>query len=126
MTEIADVGTKGTTKVTTVVFKSAKAKKRRKYSTGLRAPVELERGASRVIERLAESAQIGMRTWRRRSNLSARKRRDGELRDAPENIARAVSRALKVASRAPVDAAKTVPRLRLRKLTRTIVSTILG
>jgi hypothetical protein len=114
------------TRVTTIVVESERKKKPRKYSAGLGLPGELERGASRALHRLAQSVEVGLDTWRKESDRSARRRRDGALRDASENAAEAVARAVRVAGRAPVDAAKTLPRLKLRKVSRRIVSTLLG
>jgi len=121
--EVVGVGPK----VTTFVVEREKSKRRkRKYSEGIRPFAEIERGASRVLDRLASAVEEGIYEWRKEGDRSARRKRDGALRDAPENLAKAFSRTLRVASRAPVDAAKVIPKLRLRKVSRRLVSTILG
>ena len=115
-------------RLTTIVIEREKTKKagKRNYSRGLRVPGEIERTGSRVLERLARSVEEGIGTWRRESDKSARKKRDGAFRDSPENLAEAVARSLRVASRAPAEAVKGLSNLRVRKVTRRIVSTILG
>jgi len=121
--EVVGVGPR----VTTFVVDREKSKRRkRKYSSGVRPIAEIERGVSRVLDRLATAVEEGIYEWRKGSDRSARRKRDGALRDAPQNLAMAVSRTIRVASRAPVDAAKVIPKLRLRKVSRRLVSTILG
>jgi hypothetical protein len=114
-------------KVTTLLVEVDKKKRgKRRYSRGLRVPGELERTGTRVLHRLARSVEEGIGTWRSESEKSARKKRNGAFRRAPENFAEAASRTIRIASRVPVDAVKTLPRLRIRKVTRRIISTILG
>jgi len=93
---------------------AAKKKKKRKYSRAWRSVQELERGVSKGVQRLAFSVVAGIRVWRKSTDKSARKRKDGAIRDALKNGAKAVGRQIRVATWAPLDVLKAVPKLKLR------------
>jgi hypothetical protein len=93
-----------------------KKKKKRKYSKGLKDLQQLERGVSKAMHRLAGSVDEGLRTWRKATERSARAQRDGAIRDALKNYAKATSRGLRVASWVPLDLAEALPRLNPRRV----------
>jgi len=70
-----------------VVFKTKK-KKKYKYSRGLKDLQRSSRGVAKVSSRLARSVVKGMDAYRKASDKSARKKRDGAIRDFPLNIAK--------------------------------------
>jgi hypothetical protein len=92
----------------------------RKYSKRRKRLQEFERHASKGLHRLAKSVEAGIREWRDATDRSARKRKDGALRDALDNSARAVSKQLRVASRAPQDAARALRSLKITKALRRV------
>lgn len=85
-----------------------KTKKGRKYSNGAKRVQVLERGVSNGGQRLALAVEIGLTNWNRRRNKSAKKRRDGAVRDALQNATFAAGRALREASWAPSDMISTL------------------
>jgi hypothetical protein len=102
--------------------KSAGKPKKRKYSRTLRDVQTLETGVSKALHRLVRSTEVGIRTWRKSMKKSALKKRDGAVRDAIENYAKALSRQVGIASRAPLDIVRSLPKLGNRKaLTRTFL-----
>lgn len=92
----------------------------RKYSKRRKNLQELERHASKGLHRLVKSVEAGVREWREATDRSARKRKDGALRDALENSARAVSKQIRVASRVPQDAARALRSLKITKALRRV------
>lgn len=80
-----------------------KKKRKKKYSKGLKTFQELERGTSKAQRRLAQAVEAGFRTWSRRRDKSAAKRRDGAIKDGFTNAAFAFGSMARVASRAPED-----------------------
>jgi hypothetical protein len=97
--------------------KKRKKKGKRRYSRRLKTTQKLERGVSKAQRRLASAVLRGVDKWRSDRDRSARKRKDGAVRDAVKNAMRAVGKTLSVASKAPsdfVDVAK--PKLRTRRV----------
>lgn len=94
----------------------------RRYSKRYRPLQEFERHASKGVHRLVQSVEAGIAEWRKATDRSARKRKDGALRDALENSARAVSKQIRVASRAPKDAARALRSLKIGKALRRALS----
>jgi hypothetical protein len=93
---------------------------KRKYSKNLRPVQELERHASRALHRLVRSADAGVREWRDETDRSARRRRDGAVRDALDNFAKASGKQLRVMSRTPEDVVRAVRSLKLGKAVRRV------
>lgn len=93
---------------------SESKKPRRKYSKRLKGIQELERGVSKATHRLVGSIDEGLRAWRKSTDKSSRKKKDGAIRDAVTNYAKAVSKSLRVASAVPVDLAGAVPKFTIR------------
>jgi hypothetical protein len=92
----------------------------RKYSKRYKNLQEFERQASKGVHRLVKSVEAGVREWRDATDRSARKRKDGALRDVLENSARAVGKQIRVASRAPQDAVRAVRALKITKALRRV------
>ncbi|MBW8875649.1 MAG: hypothetical protein JF614_11860 [Acidobacteria bacterium] len=103
--------------------KGRKGRRKKKYSRGLKAPQKVEQGLSRSAERLAEAVADGLTRYRRRENRSARKKRDGAIKDALRNIGRGAEKALRTGSRAPTDFTK---RLSVKRLTRFCIPPLPG
>lgn len=93
---------------------------KRKYSRRFADVQRFERNVSRGLQRLARSVEAGIREWREATDRSSRKRRDGAIRDALDNSARALGKQLRVASRAPEDAVRAVRSLKIAKAVRRV------
>jgi hypothetical protein len=104
----------------TVVLPSGPKRGKRKYSKDLRGIQEADRLASRAVHRLARSAEAGVRKWRKETDRSARSRKDGAIRDALDNLAKATGKQLRVASRAPEDLVRAARSLRIRKVVKRV------
>jgi hypothetical protein len=102
----------------TVAVAEPREKPKRKYSRRLKRVQKLERSFSKGLHRLARATEKGVATWRKRTDRSAGKKRDGAIKDAPVNYAKAVSRAAPEAARSLVDLAKGLPKPRLGRLFR--------
>jgi Family of unknown function (DUF6312) len=90
-----------------IVIKTKKQKKK-KYSSGLKDVQVIGRRMSKISSDIAHSMSEGVDSYRKASDKSARKKRDGALRDINLNVAKAVSRALRESSDIPFDLAKSL------------------
>jgi hypothetical protein len=97
---------------------STETRPKRKYSKNRRTVQEFERNASRAVHRFTRSLEAGVREWREATDRSARRRRDGAIRDALENYAKATGKQLRVMSRTPEDVVRAVRSLKLGKVVR--------
>ncbi len=88
--------------------KKRKKKRRRKVSRELRDLEQLERHLGRAAQRAARAVADGLDAYRLRRRRSARRKRDGALRDLPRNAAEGMAETLRTASRVPVDLARAV------------------
>jgi hypothetical protein len=101
-----------------IVIKSKSKKKKRRYSRGLEDIQRSGRGLSRVSSRILRSVAKGMDKFRKASDKSAYKKRDGAIRDLLLNMGKASSKSLRVSARVPLDLAKTMNRRSGRRVFR--------
>ncbi|MDA8018889.1 MAG: hypothetical protein MPN21_15720 [Thermoanaerobaculia bacterium] len=99
-------------------------KRRKKYSKGLRDIQRLERGLSKASHRMVSAVEKGMRTYRKRSEKSARKAKDGALRDSLVNVAVASSETLAESAKVPLDLMESVDTKRVWKRVRPVLRTL--
>jgi len=92
-----------------------KQKKKRKYSRGLRDLQKSGRAMSKASSRVSRAVAKGIDAYRKASDKSARKRRDGALRDVGVNVAKGLSRTLRGVSRTPVSLAKALNQRGVRR-----------
>ncbi len=90
-----------------IVVKS-KGKKKRKYSRGLKELQQNGRSLAKVSDSLARSVSKGIRTYRKASDKSAQKTRDGAMRDFGLNLAKGLSKSLRTSSSVPEDLAQAM------------------
>jgi len=90
-----------------IVLKTKKQKKK-KYSSGLKDVQIVGRRMSKISSTLLSSVSEGIDAYRKASDKSARKKRDGALRDLNLNVAKGVSKALRESSDLPFDLAKSM------------------
>jgi hypothetical protein len=106
------------------VTASVEVKKKRKYSKGKRGVQELGRGVNRAANDLGKAVSIALESYNKRSDNSSRKKKDGMMRDAVQNMTKAASKGLKKAADAPYDLVKSVSRgknsKQLRNMTKMI------
>ena len=108
--------------------KKKKSKKKRRYSKGFEDAQRMERHLTRSTHRKARAVEEGISTYRKRSNRSARKKKDGAIRDFIPNSGLAMTRAMREASPIPYDMARAMNtpetqkflRRQLRSVSRTL------
>lgn len=83
-------------------------RKRKKYSRGLKTLQRTEDGLTLAGRRFGDALESGFRTYRRKRNKSARRKKDGSLRDILPNSADGLSRFINVGSDIPYDVARRV------------------
>jgi hypothetical protein len=93
-------------------------KKKKKYSRGLEDLQRTGIGITRVSSKVARSVFKGMQEFRKASDKSARKKRDGALRDIVLNMGKASSKSLRVVSSVPRDLTKALNRRGGRRVMR--------
>ena len=93
-------------------------KKKRKYTRGLKDLQKLERGLSKAARRLSRAAAGGVSLYRRRSNKSSRKKRDGAIKDGLENWTRGLGKAVRKSGDGPYDIAKSLNSKRVSRQVR--------
>ena len=105
-----------------VVYDYRKKKKnRKKYSKGLKTIQRTEDGLTLAGRRFGDALESGFRSYRKRRNKSARRRKDGPIRDIVRNTAGGVSQFFSVGSDIPYDVAKKVNNRRFGKQVRDTV-----
>jgi len=100
-----------------IVIKTKK-KKKYKYSRGLKDLQKSGRSLNKISSRLARSISKGADEYRKASDKSARKKRDGALRDFGLNVAKGMSKSVRSSSRVAVDIAKAFDQPGSRRLMR--------
>jgi hypothetical protein len=88
------------------------------YSKTYERHQKAERRMTSASRRLARAVLVGIETWEKERDRSSRKKKDGAMRDAPENLAKAYGEALKEASRVPEELVKGARVYMPRKLQR--------
>jgi|SaaInl7_200m_RNA_FD_contig_61_342262_length_1763_multi_7_in_0_out_0_3 hypothetical protein len=85
-----------------------KKKKKRRYSNGLDEIQEMERHLTRASHRMVRSVEKGIANYRLNSIKSAKKKRDGAIRDFIPNSGIAMTHALKEVGPIPNDIARAI------------------
>ena len=98
-----------------------KKKKGKKYSKGLKTIQRTEDGLTLAGRRFGDAVESGFRSYRKRRNKSARRRKDGPIRDIVRNTAGGLSQFFSVGSDIPYDVAKKVNNRRFGKQVRDTV-----
>jgi len=81
---------------------------KKRYSRNSKDAQRLVYGGSRALFRIADGFAAGADSFRRRSDRSARRRRDGLAKDFFRNYARGVDRASRQWGRAPYEIAREI------------------
>jgi hypothetical protein len=130
--EMEDTGPSSTSEkkwVEPIVLTLKKKKKsKRQYSKDLEELQRMERHLTRSTHRMARATEKGISYYRTLNRKSARKKRDGVLRDFVPNTGLAMSRAMREASPIPFDIARAMNtkqnRRRLRRQLRSLNRTL--
>jgi hypothetical protein len=85
-------------------------KKKRRYSFGLGTVQHVERGVARSLETVSKGVARTFSEYSERSDKSARKKRDGAIRDGIENWTKALSKGMRIAGDAPYEFVKQINR----------------
>ena len=101
-----------------------KKRRKRRYSKGLEEIQEMERHLTRSTQRMVRATEKGISSYRKLSLKSAKKKKDGAIRDFIPNSGIAMSHSLREASSLPYDIAQAIDtpqnRKRLRRQLRGI------
>ncbi len=92
-----------------------KKKKKKKYSKGLKDLQVSARRVSAVSNDVTRSVAKGIKAYRKASDKSAEKKRDGALRDMGLNVAKGLGKSLRAASDIPSDLAKAMDTRGMRR-----------
>lgn len=91
-----------------IVVRVKDKKKKRKYSRGAKdLQISLRKG-TKIGDRIANALADGLGLYRKKSDKSSKKRKDGALRDILKNSASGMSKTVRKSSRVPVLIAKAV------------------
>ncbi len=82
---------------------STKKKKKRKYSRGFRDIQVAGRKVTQVADDISRSISKGIRAYRKASDKSAQRKRDGAIRDFGLNLGKGIGASLRSASSVPYD-----------------------
>ena len=109
-----------------IIFSPAKdkKKKKRRYSRGLRSIQKVDRAMSRATFRVAKAVAKGIGNYRKKSDKSARKKKDGAVRDFLVNSSSGLSRTLETLAPVPRDLARGLNTKFSRRLVRGQISII--
>lgn len=91
-------------------------KKKKKYSKKFKEGQKAERELSKATRRMANAVLAGVDRWNDARDRSAEKKKDGSIKDFNKNMAKAVSKALKVSAKVPEDMARAVDKLIPKRL----------
>lgn len=97
---------------------SLEQKPRKKYSAELEDIQQAHGDVVRIAHRTARAVYEGIDQYERALEKSAQAKKDGALKDFPQNSAKALSHSLKEVSVIPVDIADAVTRVNYRKRAR--------
>lgn len=99
-------------------YKAKKKKKKKRYSRGARDLQEMEGQMSKVAKRITRAMAEGTATYDKERNRSARKKRDGAVRDLIPNLGEALSVTADELSGLPSDVAKIMDTKGSRRILR--------
>jgi hypothetical protein len=102
-------------------YTKKKKKNRKKYSRGLKTVQRTEDGLTLAGRRFGDALESGFRSYRKRRNKSARRRKDGPIRDIVRNTAGGISQFFSVGSDIPYDVSRKVNNRRFGKQVRDTV-----
>src|SRR6185503_1378241 len=93
-------------------------RRKKRYSKCYKDGQLIERDVSRAAERAGDALSDGFRRYRRERNRSARRKKDGAIKDFARNVGRGLERALRTGSRVPSDLTRRATTKRLKKVSR--------
>jgi hypothetical protein len=105
-----------------VVIKKRKSKRR--YSRGLRNPQRISRRLTRAQHKLVRAVSSGISTYRDREDRSSRRKRDGAIKDAMKNWARAMGKTMRKSSGVPYDVVRAFDTKPNRRSLRAVVRAV--
>jgi hypothetical protein len=106
---------------TPLVLEPLKKRKKKKYTRGTKGIQRLTIGVSDALFRTANSVARGTKTFSKRSNKSANRRRDGMVRDSLRNASRGFANGLTELGEAPGEIARQISTGQVRRTFRVLV-----
>jgi hypothetical protein len=106
---------------TPLVYSLKSRKRKKKYTSGTKGFQRLALGLSDALYRSSNSVSRAARTFSKRSNKSARKRRDGLVRDSLRNASRGFANGLTELGEAPYEVARRIPTGQVRRTFQVLV-----
>jgi hypothetical protein len=106
---------------TPLVYSLKTRKRKKKYTSGTKGWQKLTLGLSDALWRSGNSVSRGARTFSKRSNKSARRRRDGLVRDSLRNASRGFANGLTELGEAPYEVARQIPTGQVRRAFQVLV-----
>lgn len=100
--------------------KKGKRNRRKKYSRGSKGLQRLIFGFTKAAYRTTNAVARGLNTFAKRSNRSARKRRDGLIRDSLRNVSRGFNSGTRELGKAPDEIARRIGTGNVRRVFRTV------
>ena len=91
-----------------IVVEVERKRRKRRYTRGVRDVQTTNRGFVKASRRLVRAVARGMSTYLKESDKSARKKRDGAMRDFNLNVADAIGTSLRQASGITADLARSL------------------
>ena len=91
-----------------IVVEVERKRRKRRYTRGVRDVQTTNRGFVKASRRLVRAVARGMSTYLKESDKSARKKRDGAMRDFNLNVADAIGSSLRQASGITADLARSL------------------
>jgi hypothetical protein len=98
-----------------------KRQRKRRYSRGLKNPQRISRRLTRASHKLVRAVSSGISTYRDREDRSSRRKRDGAIKDALKNWARAMGKTMRKSSNVPYDVARAFDTKANRRGVRAVV-----
>lgn len=96
-------------------LKKKKKKNKKRYTKGLEEVQRMEGHLTRSAQRMARATEKGITSYRKLSIKSAKKKKDGAIRDFIPNSGIAMSHSLREASQLPYDIAQAMDTPQNRK-----------
>ncbi len=84
-----------------IVMDRKRKKKKKKYSRRNRSSQEFEVATTKSTRQITRAVDRGISEWTRLRRKSSRKKKDGAVKDSSRNARKALSKAVRIAGKAP-------------------------
>lgn len=98
-----------------VIVMGKKKKKKKRYSRGLRTVQELEVASTKTVKRLTKALNKGLGAWDSARDKSAKKKRNGAVKDSLKNSSKGMRKLFVQSAHAPSDFLDEFSRMKIVK-----------